>query len=254
MDVKLLASTGIYHAVRGAKMCYGDPDAANNMSTDEQISFLKKIISAGHGSVLEHAVFVFEINGISRACLQEIARHRHISLSVKSTRWALKKHTDYYIPEKLKDDMKKFYCEYIEHNMGIVENVRGSFGNDVAKYFAPEGITTSLVLTINLRELRYMFALRTSNKALKEFQDVMYAILNSLPEKIQDLVVFENTDNVDELKSENTFLKNMLIRIFNNVEYDSNSNEWETAKTAGCVHVFNGLSDYLINNKLVQSD
>ncbi len=39
-----------------------------------------------HGSVLEHLVYNFDIKGISRACLQELARHRIASLSVKSTR------------------------------------------------------------------------------------------------------------------------------------------------------------------------
>jgi len=40
-----------------------------------------------HASTLEHLVYTFYIQGISRACLQELARHRIASLSVKSTRY-----------------------------------------------------------------------------------------------------------------------------------------------------------------------
>lgn len=43
-----------------------------------------------HGSILEHISFNFFIDGISRACLQELARHRIASLSVKSSRYTLK--------------------------------------------------------------------------------------------------------------------------------------------------------------------
>lgn len=43
-----------------------------------------------HASTLEHLTYNFEIDGISRACLQELARHRMASLSVKSTRYTLK--------------------------------------------------------------------------------------------------------------------------------------------------------------------
>ena len=43
-----------------------------------------------HASTLEHLVYNFYIQGISRALLQELARHRIASLSVKSTRYTLK--------------------------------------------------------------------------------------------------------------------------------------------------------------------
>ena len=248
--VNVLASTGLYPSVRGAKMCYGAPEQADNMAPSDITIFLKKIIKSGHESVLEHSVLVLEIHGISRACLQELARHRHISLSVKSTRWALKKHTDYYIPEKLKDDMKKFYCEYIEHNMGIVENVRGSFGNDVAKYFAPEGITTSLVLTINLRELRHMYSIRTAPNALKEFQDLMHLIVRSLPPDIQELVEYNpDKEYLDDLNHENRFLKNLLNKVYSHLEYDSKLDDWEVVHTGNSVHSFNAVADYIDNNK-----
>ena len=43
-----------------------------------------------HASTLEHLNYNFYIQEISRACLQELARHRHASFSVKSTRYTLK--------------------------------------------------------------------------------------------------------------------------------------------------------------------
>jgi thymidylate synthase (FAD) len=50
---------------------------------------IRRIIAQGHTSTLEHMVFVFDIEQLSRAALQELARHRHASLSVRSTRYTL---------------------------------------------------------------------------------------------------------------------------------------------------------------------
>ena len=43
-----------------------------------------------HASTLEHLTYNFYLEGVSRALLQELARHRMASLSVKSTRYTLK--------------------------------------------------------------------------------------------------------------------------------------------------------------------
>lgn len=190
MKVNLLSSVGYWVPVRAAKMCYGKPEAASDMSPDEQLAFLKKIIDLEHESVLEHCVFVFEVDGISRACLQELARHRHISLSVKSTRWALKGHQEIYTPPALNEKMQEFYKEYMYHALNIVENIRNEYGNDVAKYFLPEGFTTRLIMTANLRQLRHMWEVRHSSKALEEFRNLMESLVDTLDPVTKELVTY----------------------------------------------------------------
>ena len=58
---------------------------ANTEKEYEPSEVLGRIIKAGHESVLEHITLTYSVKGLSRACLQELARHRHISLSVEST-------------------------------------------------------------------------------------------------------------------------------------------------------------------------
>lgn len=190
MKVNLLTNTGLWVSVRAAKTCYGKPDMVYEMSDLAQFEFLKRIIKAGHESVLEHSVYVLDITGISRACLQELARHRHISLSVKSTRWALGTHEDVYVPKNMPKELIDFYRRYMHQSFGIVNSVKESNGNDVAKYFLPEGVVTDLILTVNLRELRHMWKVRHSEKALLEFQIIMEAIVESLPEYARELVTY----------------------------------------------------------------
>lgn len=47
-----------------------------------------------HNSTLEHLNYTFYISGVSRALLQELARHRMASMSVKSTRYTIKELRD----------------------------------------------------------------------------------------------------------------------------------------------------------------
>ena len=66
----------------GARLCYagGDVDALLQLvSEKDQQAFLRKLMEMGHESVLEHASFTFLVEGISRALLAQITRHRQCS-------------------------------------------------------------------------------------------------------------------------------------------------------------------------------
>ena len=93
MEVKLIYATPINIALEAGLICTDSEDKIGNYDSKE---FISKLVSQGHESIIEHINYNFRVNEISRAVLQELARHRHISLSVKSTRWALKKIKDKY--------------------------------------------------------------------------------------------------------------------------------------------------------------
>ena len=151
-----------------------------------------------HESTIEHLVYSFDIDGISRACLQELARHRIASLSVKSTRYTLK--------ELLNSDVDFWFdspadCEWEEaakflvftgddlvdsHNirqLGLLQQrLRSGISNDYAKYMLPEAFKTSLVWTINARSLRNFLSLRSSKDALWEIRKLAWKIYVEIPE------------------------------------------------------------------------
>ena len=148
--------------------------------------FLTRIIKNKHESVLEHINLTYSIRGLSRACLQELARHRHISLSVESTRHTLRTQVENeeYV-EALAD--KLMPCE---RNLDLLYYfVRlakiSDYSNDELKYYLPEFWPTNLVLTSNVRELRHILKLRTSPEALKEFQVLAHAMADELPEEFR---------------------------------------------------------------------
>lgn len=135
---------------------------------------------------LDFICFTFKISGISRALLQELARHRIASLSIKSTRYTLLKDLKNADEADLKNYLVKISDEIDEYNklrlMTIKELLNKSFSNDELKYLLPEAFKTELVLTINARSLRNLLELRLSSKALKEFRELAKGIYKTIPE------------------------------------------------------------------------
>ena len=87
MIVKLLTSQQTLHemehnAALAALTCHANTDNMNNEGY-EPAQTISNIIKAGHESVLEHINLTYSIQKLSRACLQELSRHRLISLSVE---------------------------------------------------------------------------------------------------------------------------------------------------------------------------
>lgn len=179
-----------------------------------------------HASILEHISMNFFIDGISRACLQEIVRHRVSSFSVKSSRYTL---TELKRLSPFIDELGHLYVngngEYINKD-GILasdylvqrsndkvnkQNVRtldalrdilsDGISNDEAKYCLPEAYRTQLTWSINLRSLQNFLSLRTDRKALPEIQHLAHLIYEALPTDAQSLVAHCVSSEIEKQKT-----------------------------------------------------
>lgn len=83
IEVKLLRYFEGESIIGAVAKCRNNKNA--NMQLAENVVNVRH-----HDSITEHAVFQFDIDGISRLCLQELVRHRMASPTVKSTRYTLK--------------------------------------------------------------------------------------------------------------------------------------------------------------------
>ena len=73
-----------------ARTCYSGLDMEtlrSRVDEKDQADFLRRVVGSGHLSVLEHASFTFSIEGVSRALLAQVTRHRIASFSVQSQRY-----------------------------------------------------------------------------------------------------------------------------------------------------------------------
>ena len=150
-----------------------------------------------HASTLEHLVYTFYLEGISRALLQELARHRMASLSVKSTRYTLKELKSESVFTLEDKERAAKYLVYTgeemvdEMSIKALENLRlvlqAGIANDKAKFCLPESYKTELTWTINARSLQNFIGLRSDKSALWEIRDLANMLYNTIPAEHQYL-------------------------------------------------------------------
>lgn len=158
----------------------GDPMALAELAASvcydskptENLKIVKQCIASGHMSVLEHVSFTFHIQGISRACLAQLSRHRHISLSVRSQRYCREDNFEFVNPFIL-GKFDEFMEEARSHYVEMVES--GAAPED-ARAVLPNACCTELYMTANARALIEMSHLRMCNRAQREIRNLFYKI------------------------------------------------------------------------------
>ena len=89
MIVELLHYTPLEVADIAICKCYGNEPHSDSEKVKARINRVANV--SKHASTIEHLTYSFDIDGISRACLQEVVRHRVASYTVKSSRYVLSK-------------------------------------------------------------------------------------------------------------------------------------------------------------------
>lgn len=166
MKIKLVS----YPTMDPAKLC--GMSAAICYDSNNYDSALKHSAGAGHTSVLEHASFTFEVEGISRVTLAQLTRHRIASFSVQSQRYVKLDNPELIIPETIRNSA---FAQETESTMRYVMNlykrmVDAGIPAEDARYVTPQAVPTKLMMTMNARELLHFFSLRTCNRAQWEIR------------------------------------------------------------------------------------
>lgn len=168
-------------AAWAAQMCY---DAENPDSA------LRGAMRGNHLSVVEHATFTFGIEGVSRALLAQLTRHRLASFSVQSQRYVRMHDFEFVTPPSIKqlgsgavEDYNRqmqleyeWYCQWVERLEKA--GYHGEAANQDARYVLPNAACTKLALTMNVRELLHFFELRCCNRAQWEIRELAWAMLS----------------------------------------------------------------------------
>lgn len=187
MYIKLKYFTPLQIAIDAIRNCW-ESGAKGDAGGPKDLELLRRIIHKNkHESTIEHIFYNFEIDGISRACLQELARHRIASYSVKSTRYTLKE----LLKAETDADFANFLvlakCEEINsHNIATLRKAKElkelGVPNDTLKYILPEAYKTHLHFSINARSLRNFLELRLSKSAHPEIRALAGEIAKKIPD------------------------------------------------------------------------
>ena len=155
----------------------------SEMSEEEVETWIRDAILHGYWSVLEHSVYTFSIEGISRVASHQLVRHRIASYTQMSHRFA-KPVDEYYrpvVPPSAERRAKGIVEEaYEEAYKRYYELLQAGVPEEDARYVLPNGVNTNIVVTMNARELYNFFALRLCSRAQWEIRKVAWLMLEEV--------------------------------------------------------------------------
>ncbi len=219
MKVNLIAHTNNPEQVvaAAAKLCYsniGIDTLLSGLNEEKTREFLQKLANLGHESPLEHASFTFAIEGVSRALLAQITRHRIASFSVQSQRYVKLEHFEYVLPPEVaaEADTKELFDKamaaeaelYAGLSQALFEKHKAAFCSaglsekqatqkaekkaiEDARFVLPNACTTKMMLTMNARSLLNFFRLRCCERAQWEIHALADEMLKLVLQKAPTL-------------------------------------------------------------------
>jgi thymidylate synthase (FAD) len=152
----------------------------------DQREYFLNILRSGHGSVLEHANYTFVISDVSRIFTHELVRHRAGSaFSQESLRFVRLQELGFRIPESMEplrpqilsilETLEEFQISAAEayglDESGIPFHQKKEITSALRR-LAPEGLSTMIIWTANVRTLRHVIQARTDRGAEEELRIV----------------------------------------------------------------------------------
>ena len=159
----------------------------NAPDDEKMLSLIKRVIGSGHYSTIEHIQLTFAIQNVSRACTHQLVRHRHMSFSQKSQRYVKEKgEFDYIMPKSIENnsELAKKFEEFIQNTSNLYQEfIEAGILAEDARSILPNAAASSLVASLNLRELIHLSNLRLCTRAQAEIRSLVKAMVDEVIKK-----------------------------------------------------------------------
>lgn len=157
-------------------------------SDKEMCDFVMPLMLEGHLSPLEHVSFSFAIEGISRACLAQLTRHRTFKFNVQSQRYINAENFNVvmpdlsYIGDKEKEQMTREYMWSMYEEIFDLYKVMVNNGvkKEDARAILPQATTCNLIVTMDLNNFRNFLRQRKCIHAQKEIRELAFTMIDLL--------------------------------------------------------------------------
>lgn len=139
---------------------------------------LRRMLADGHFSVLEFAHLTLGFEGFSRACLDQMRTHRHLSFLAESTRHADFAARGLFRPPGLEGEPEaEAALARVEEACREAYRALVGHGRDLARYVLPLGVTCRWVVAGNLRAWREFCEKRLRPEAHAEIRALAAAVV-----------------------------------------------------------------------------
>ena len=182
------------------RVCYKSEGLITDNSAEP---FIRRILKSGHESVIEHEKITVKII-CDRGVTHEIVRHRIASYSQESTRYCnyskekFGNELTFIKPIFWREDSEEY--QLWEKQMQLIESsylqlIQLGATPEQARSILPNSLKTEIVVTMNLREWRHFFRLRTSKRAHPQMREISIPLFKKfcelLPPFFDDIQIDE---------------------------------------------------------------
>jgi len=231
------------------------------------------IFKMGHKSIAEHAVFNFDIMGVSRGLVEKIEQMRLTSYMEESQRYIdLNNYFDFVIPSELNTDnkLRETFIEQCDNNFKfykihkpfLIDWMKNNISDDFFKkanisnkerkdetifklaledsrYALPLATTTQLGMTINARNLETLITRMNSSKSSeeREFGKAIYDLVDGIAPSV--IKYTEPTDYFSKTRDE---LKNYITEFISNLHPSKIQPLDDIKSSSKKINYFNNIS------------
>jgi len=140
--------------------------------------------------LLDHIVYMFEIEDCSRVTTHQLVRHRVASYDQESQRFSSGSREGFVTPPSVQsnESAMRVYDEALKAAHQAFENMIAlGVPKEDARYVLPNAIKTKLVMTVTAKSLMHIVWQRTALQAQWEIREVANAMLNLAREATPEL-------------------------------------------------------------------
>jgi len=185
MNVKCLFTSPVEPVLIATAKCY---------NAKPSMKAVVNCVKRGHLSVLRHGCSVFEVSGVSRALLQQVARHHHINLTVRSQRYCDEGGFGYAVPHTVKDkgEALQVFEEAMKQANENYKKLRElGIPKEDARYVLPGACYTTFVISTNWQGWWDFLKTRLNPRVMNETRELAICIYEYFLEHEQLKLIFE---------------------------------------------------------------
>lgn len=167
-----------------ARLCYSEisiNDLKNTITEKYAAKMVRKLLKLNHLSVLEHASFMFGVEGISRVTSHQLVRHRIATFSQQSQRYVCLQDTfNYTVPPTIRKHeqmLEKYHAIIADIKSVYDEFIAAGISEEDARFILPNATETKMIISMNARALLNFFSLRLCLRSQEEIRIVAQQML-----------------------------------------------------------------------------
>ena len=174
---------------------------------DRKETLIHHLLAHGHFGPFEHPQITFAVEGISRSCMAQITRHRHVSFDVQSMRyvsfddvdpadvhdgemvvvppsatdpdWVGRNQDQGSVDEETARKREELFRETIENSFAAYQDLLElGMPPEDARYVLPIGTQVNLVMSMNARMLMHIADMRAAADAQWEIRNLTEQVLD----------------------------------------------------------------------------